>query len=345
MQQQMHATILQRGHLAINTRPGSACDFHRVTQPYMLSDIAPKRPVMVFNRLPTFDPFSLPNLRKNGVAIVVDLDDHFVLGQDHPLHDLYEQDGMRGRIEFCVRYADLVTVSTAYLADQIRPYNANVEVIPNALPFDTGIWTKSTDTTSKSPFVYAGGATHRKDLALIRGAYTKGDLTIVGYEGAHPEWQAIREEHPDAVFEPLIGLQDWRNFITSGAGWTVAGRGKPRLHEILKAPKANYMSAYDGHACAIAPLVDNPFNRCKSNLKVLEAGAKGIPIICSQVPPYVNPVDARFTEYVSPSWGAEFGLFSRTWARESGAALAEHVRRHYHLKDANLTRKHLIEAL
>ena len=39
---------------------------------------------------------------------------------------------------------------------------------------------------------------------------------------------------------------------------------------------------------ALAPLVDNPFNRCKSAVKVYEAWASGIPIITSPVGPYLT---------------------------------------------------------
>jgi glycosyltransferase involved in cell wall biosynthesis len=37
---------------------------------------------------------------------------------------------------------------------------------------------------------------------------------------------------------------------------------------------------------AIAPLEDNLFNRCKSNLRLLEYGAMSWPVVCSDVYPY-----------------------------------------------------------
>ena len=43
---------------------------------------------------------------------------------------------------------------------------------------------------------------------------------------------------------------------------------------------------------AIAPLENNPFNACKSNLRLLEYGAMGWPVVCSDVYPYrrtMNP--------------------------------------------------------
>ncbi len=37
---------------------------------------------------------------------------------------------------------------------------------------------------------------------------------------------------------------------------------------------------------AVCPLIDDPFNTCKSNLKLLEMGSMGIPVICSDAGPY-----------------------------------------------------------
>lgn len=336
---------LQRGHLTINSRPGSACDFHRVTQPFLLADINPSRPVMVFNRLPTFDISSLRLLRNAGVAIVCDMDDHFDLGADHPLSAHYARTGVGAAIEYCVRFADLVIASTPHLADRLRPYNARIEVVPNALPFDTGMWTRSPDIASGSKFVYAGGATHRPDLALIRAAYAPGDLTIVGYEGVHPEWAAIEDEHPHAEFEGVIPLQDWRNLVDRRQ-WKIAGQPRSphiTIRDIIDEPRTRYMDGYNGHACAIAPLRDSLFNRCKSNLKVLEAGAKGIPIICSPVPPYLNPLDQHEVIYAD-DWRNAFTL-PHSQLYDAGQSLAEHVREHYHMDDANELRRQLIEAL
>jgi hypothetical protein len=44
---------------------------------------------------------------------------------------------------------------------------------------------------------------------------------------------------------------------------------------------------------AIAPLVPNDFNRCKSNLKILEHGILGTPVICSDCEPYRHAPVAR----------------------------------------------------
>ncbi len=51
--------------------------------------------------------------------------------------------------------------------------------------------------------------------------------------------------------------------------------------------KANsYASVLDETDISLAPLLDNKFNRMKSNLKQVEVWSRKLPIICSDIPPY-----------------------------------------------------------
>ena len=60
-----------------------------------------------------------------------------------------------------------------------------------------------------------------------------------------------------------------------------------KLGQVRKAlDVTEYMNFYNNADVSFAPLVHTKFNSMKSNLKVLEAGAKKIPIIVSNVPPY-----------------------------------------------------------
>jgi hypothetical protein len=49
-----------------------------------------------------------------------------------------------------------------------------------------------------------------------------------------------------------------------------------------------------GFDLVLAPLQDNVFNRCKSNIKLLEMGALGIPTIVQDLTPYKKYTDLRF---------------------------------------------------
>lgn len=108
----------------------------------------------------------------------------------------------------------------------------------------------------------------------------------------------------------------------------------------------SYMHLYDGHQFAIAPLASSPFAECKSNLKILEAGAKGLPIICSRTLPYhtgdMRKV-VRFAESKADWLEGMLGLIDPGRTADEGARLAEHVRKHYNLKTVNEHRRQILE--
>lgn len=295
-------------------RPNLSCDFHRLQLPYQNLECKPKVPIYIFNRIPPDTPDILKRLRKLGFKIICDIDDYWFLDKSHYLYEHLSKSNVPNRIIESLKFADAVTTTTAALADRIKEHNKNIYVIPNALPFDSGQFQKSRDKESDTPFIYVGGASHQQDLAIIKDCSDK--LTIAGYS-FDPEWWKIKQANKGAMFKDEL-------------------------------PLASYMEAYEGHRFALAPLVDNPFNNCKSNLKVLEAGCKGLPIITSKCLPYYNPIDNSAVIYANNRYEWQYHMRKLMaypmYAEDRGAALAEHVREHYSLYKANTIRRQLIES-
>lgn len=298
----------------IYTKPGASCDYHRLTLPFSTLKANPKVPIYIFNRIPKPIPGLFQRLKDMGVKIVCDLDDYWFLHKDHYLYQHFKDSEASKKIIESLKVADAVITTTATLADLVKEHNRNVFVIPNALPFDTGQFQKSKDKESDTPFIYVGGASHRHDLEIIKGM-DKG-LTIAGFS-FDPEWYAIQQTHKQAEYKNELPLE-------------------------------NYMDAYNGHRIAIAPLIKNQFNSCKSNLKVLEAGCKGLPIITSKCLPYYNPLDSEVVIYANNKEEWRFALHrlwkDRAYCHDKGEALAEHVREHYSLNKANALRRELLES-
>lgn len=306
--------------LKCDNKLGSGCDYHRIVMPFAGNTFKPKKDVLVFNRVYSRGSDEVKRLKAQGVKIIVDLDDFYSLNPEHYMAGVFTNHSKT--IVEMIKLADVVTVTTEYLAYKIRHLNRNVVVIRNALPYDEGQFTLTKDRYSKSPLVWAGSETHKHDLAILPD-FGK-DLTLCGFRRDHEElssaqWLQIKEDiQPDCVYE---GIR----------------------------PYECYMEAYDGHQISIAPLVNNHFNNAKSNLKILEAGAKGLPLVCS---PRENYYTEEFKDLIFfadsvKEWKdiVEYLIESPDVCIEKGLALAKYVRDNYNIDDLNETRRLLIEDL
>ncbi len=295
--------------------PGrTSCGYHRITMPFEYLKALPKVPVYVVNRRPATDAGKLERMKRAGYKIVVDVDDYWHLDADHPLFESYERVN-RPELEACMSAADMVWCTHDLLAEAIRPLNENVYVVPNALPFDTGQFVRN---ESFGPtVVYAAGSSHVNDIPEFGDAMATVPLTMAG----------------------------WRPFDHS---WMKMARALPNASYVKEKVVDNYMGVYEGHGVTVAPLRNTFFNRCKSNLKVLEAGCRGLPIIASAVHPYVNGVDENVVCYARSvhDWRHKVRrlLADASYRFECGEALAEHVRQHYDLSRANALRRQLLES-
>ncbi|WP_447730319.1 hypothetical protein [Pseudoxanthomonas suwonensis] len=88
---------------------------------------------------------------------------------------------------------------------------------------------------------------------------------------------------------------------------------------------------------AIAPLEDNQFNRCKSNLRLLEFGACGFPVVCSDVAAFqdglpVTRVKPRFKDWVD---AIRMHVNDLDAAARAGDALREAIHRDWMLDEAS----------
>lgn len=297
---------------------GTSCGYHRILVPFaqMGYPIGRQQPItdaelVVFNRL--------PNIDITGKRYVLDLDDYWHLGTDHYLYNHWTGRQVPEQIESLIKGAAAVTVTNTQLADRVHKMNKNVHIIPNAIAFGQGQFTPAPRYVGgPTRFVFAGGASHRHDLTLIKDHVEHVPFSIGGYNFGVPEWRKIADMFPSAE---LVGER----------------------------PLQKYMECYDRADVALAPLVGNEFDICKSNLKILEAGCKGLAVIASKTAPFFNEVDADFVDYAESDqeWRSLILFYKRNpdQAAGRGAELAAHVRKHYDMADANKLRIELYKSL
>ncbi|MBV7534068.1 hypothetical protein [Chitinophaga sp. sic0106] len=319
----------------------SGCDYHRIRLPleylheagYISGVTAPTQEeqlaqcdILYYNRIPYGVSMEtvLALRRKHGFKIVVDVDDYWKLYPGHMLTAVWKSQEMEWKIVQSLTAADAVTCTSDRLAEKVRTYNRNVYVVPNGLPFGEGQFTRNIPgPEGLTRFVYAGGGSHLWDVRLLRNTARRlarepftGELVLAGVaEG--------------------IKIYDDMALAMSANGALKQFRTENHL------PLDSYMDLYSHGDVALAPLVANDFNACKSNLKVIEAGCKGMPIICSNVPPYRDDDNPLIMRVDTPSdWHRwiRYCEFNPAFVQDTGEAMHEFVKRNYELRILNFLR-------
>ena len=290
--------------------------------------------VVVYNRLIKNSVEEIIKIRKKyGFKLVVDVDDYWELDSSHIAYDTY-RNGLTKKLLENVKIADAVTCTHERLADKIRPYNKNVYILPNALPYDRNQFDAYKVEDEKVRFIYVGGVTHKYDVGILMNPLKrvhsdvllrdKIRMVFCGYSDANPE---TKDAYDYMLSSFTCGLKLPTEIRPPSEVWS-------------------YMEFYSYGDVALIPLRETLFNGMKSNLKILEAGAKYLPCIVSNVNPYK---DIPFVNYVDTQ-SAWYKLIKchtndKTYRKETGQALGEYVRENFHLDKISIERKQLYESL
>lgn len=265
------------------TTPLSGCGYHRVVNPlyYVNGErhvtnvpsvelLEEKWDIFFYNRITPVDVDWERTRQLTGAKIVMDLDDYWVLPPGHSHYDEYVN--LRPRIERNIREADAVMVTHARLAEKVYPLNKNVYIVPNALPYgDDQFTVERLETGGPVRLFWAGGFSHMNDIELLRNpmkriSHLNVNTVIGGYSAATPESKNV-----------------WDRMVSAYTyGLKISGKVLPGL------PPDQYMNHYCFADVCLVPLVATEWNTYKSNLKLLEAACKKIPVICSHTEPYLE---------------------------------------------------------
>ncbi len=219
-------------------------------------------------------------LKSRGIKTVMEVDDdYFALPFDNPSWISFhpkivlqknskgELWGTRYKFEVNTKIAtfktalhsvDLIQVSTPELAKVYRPYG-DIVILENCV--ENELYDKVPKRKNKKPVIgWFGTRTHKADLEITRGCYPSQDKFKMLLAG----WPEVA----DMLFKNFTNLEVIQPYRIE------------ELPSIVK--KCDF---------GIAPLVDNRFNAGKSDLKGIEFGAAGLPVIASDVPPYRRWID------------------------------------------------------
>ncbi len=201
----------------------------------------------------------LKRYKEAGKRVVYDIDDNvWNLNPANPAFPYFERESIRRNIAESLRLADVVTVTTPELAEIVAKYNRSILVIPNYLPDEH--WNLKRDISAKLTIGWAGGNSHWNDLKLIAGVV-----------------EQILEDFSDIEIA-LAGMREY------------PFADHPRIRKLKTVKLEEYPALLANFDIALAPLTDDSFNACKSDLKFLEYAALGLPVVASKVPAYEHSI-------------------------------------------------------
>ena len=251
--------------------PDSGVVYHRIYKPFTLLKekglldfqiINYKQPIpeadwegvthVIFSRALPFTGESFANFfaicKATGKKVIIDNDDWWHLALDHPSKATYDKANLSGRIVNSMYFADEVWTTQKYLADKIKKVNRNVHITPNGLDPSDPQWQITRQEADEVRFGYVAGISHLPDLVQNK-----------------------------------IDLSPYESYVADIGGYPQAAKARFALE--TQSPN-EYGKLYQAFDVALAPLIPSEFNRCKSNLKMVEAGFAGCALIVSDVAPY-----------------------------------------------------------
>ena len=240
-------------------------------------------------------------LERMGVPYGVDLDDYWELPKTHILLKEYQKKQETESVRFAIHKAHFITCTTPYLADEVRKINPNVYIIENGIDSREPMWQDS-GISDRLRFGLMQGTTHLQDLQLIQESIrkmfdepslrNKFQIKLAGFGGKHvkkgeqPTIPIIYEAVITDSFKKLRPLNKYIEYLKLLTPENNDYGDAFPYQRIWARHVDEWGYCYDDIDVSLIPLVDNLFNSCKSELKMIEAGMKGKAVIVSKVRPY-----------------------------------------------------------
>lgn len=263
-------------------------------------------------------PVLINKLKSMGIIVIVDLDDYWLPGKEHPIHTLIVQDKIHEKIVNNLKVASYVTTTTNLFANEIRKFNKNVVVLPNAINPDEAQFKQPNEPSDRIRIGWLGGSSHLHDLKLLEGFVgknsdlkdkvqyvlcgfdTRGTVTEINPQTGERRQRAIKPEETvwsryEEIFTNKYSIIDdrYKKFLMEFREDESLDIKDQAYRRVWTKPVTSYAMNYSKFDISLAPIKDHIFNRVKSQLKVIEAGFYKKALIASEVGPYT--IDLKHT--------------------------------------------------
>ena len=250
-------------------------------------------------------------MKQQGVVVIGDIDDYWLPTKEHPIYHLIVTNKINERILKNLKACSFVTTTTEIFANEIRKFNKNVIVLPNAIDPQDPQYNEKTLPSDKVRVGWLGGSSHLHDIKLLDGMVsklspiqekiqyhlcgfdTRGVVTEINKQNGEKVQRPIKPEETVWVrYEEIftnnykIVSPKYKEFLNKFDDQEFFGLEKENYVRIWTRPVTSYAKNYSKFDISLAPIKNHVFNRMKSQLKVIEAGFYKKAIIASNIGPY-----------------------------------------------------------
>lgn len=256
-------------------------------------------------------PKLLETLKSMGIVTIMDLDDYWLPGKEHPIHDLIVTNKIHEKIINNLKASEYVMTTTSVFATEISKLNKNVVIFPNAINAKEPQFNEPTLPSDKLRFGWLGGSSHLHDLMLLETIFGKmhqhrdeaqfyvcgfdirGTVTEINKQTGEQKQRPIRPEETvwkkyEEIFTNKYKLisPDYIKFLDKFTEEDDSQFSNEFYRRVWTRPVQSYAKNYSKFDVSLAPIKNHLFNRVKSQLKVIEAGFYKKAIIASNIGPY-----------------------------------------------------------
>ena len=206
-----------------------------------------------------------PMIQSHGVKLVMDIDDYWEMPEEFPYNKHVSDKYVEGLLN-SVRKADYITTTTDAFKEKLMDINKNVAVLPNAVDMSHRMWQSVDEPSDVVRIGWLGSSQRHGDLMRLKDSIDKlysdkelkGKFTLALFGG---------DKENKKLFE---------------------GDGFVNYPWVEAFSFGHYYSKMD---ICLAPLKENIYNQCRSEIKMVESGMNNKAFICQDYGIYSGHIE------------------------------------------------------
>jgi glycosyltransferase involved in cell wall biosynthesis len=251
-------------------------------------------------------------LKKQGIKVVIDIDDLWFVDQRHPMYQQIKISKMGEKKIELLKIADYVSTTTPIFAKTIKERLSvkNVIIFPNAVNDEEPQFKSNTIKSDKVRFGWLGGSSHLHDIELMANGISathnlfkdKVQFVLCGFDlrgnVMEIDDKGNRRNRPIKPHETVwfkyekfftddykVLSEEYKSHLNTFTEIPYNDENEPYRRRWTKEINT-YATNYNTFDVSLAPLVESVFNANKSQLKVIEAGFHKKALIASDTDPF-----------------------------------------------------------